>query len=319
MHLERTLAELGGVAHLSRLAAAGWDAAAVRNGVRGGRLRRIRRGWVALPTAPAEVVSAVRVGGALSCLSLLRARGVWCIDDRLLHVRANRHTAHLASPTDRGAPLDAMAHRVRVHRSLTRSNSGEFVALDSVEDALMQLVICQPRDVAVAAFDSALALRVTDRTRLRMLAEGLTQKHREVLALADAGSASGLETKARLRLRALGIPYRTQVLLPPAGRVDLLIGDRLVIELDGKKWHSSEAASENDRGRDLALVEQGHIVWRFSYQQVMFEWERIEAAVRAVVARGEHRWSARQLRDGCGSPAGRRPQSHPSPPGHRSA
>lgn len=164
----------------------------------------------------------------------------------------------------------------------------------------MQMVLCQERDHAVAAFDSSLRQRLTNPYRLAAYAERLTQKHRDVVALADARSHSGLETKARLRLRALGIPYRTQVRVRGVGAVDLVVGDRLVIELDGREWHSSEAAFAEDRRRDFILHERGCLVLRFTYAQVIYEWARVEALIRGLVARGEHRWSTRQLRAGLG-------------------
>ena len=121
----------------------------------------------------------------------------------------------------------------------------------------------------------------------------MTSRHREVLKLADASAQSGLESKARLRLHALGIPYRTQVYFDRVGKVDLVVGDRLVLELDGKEWHFTEAAFAEDRRRDLLLNERGCHVIRLTYAQVMFEWPRIEALLRALVSRHEHKWSAR--------------------------
>lgn len=70
----------------------------------------------------------------------------------------------------------------------------------------------------------------------------LPAKYSPYLDLVDMSAESGLETKARLRLRALGIPYRAQVRISRVGHVDLLIGERLVLELDGGAWHSGPLA-----------------------------------------------------------------------------
>ncbi|RFA16640.1 hypothetical protein B7R22_04000 [Subtercola boreus] len=310
MNIERAIDRLGGVAHQTALAELGFTPVDARAAVSAGRLMRIRKSWVARTGNDSDAVAAVRVGGSLTCLSLLRARSVWCAEDGDLHVRADRNTSHFASPQSRRVPLDREVHRVKIHRTLsglipspdTRSQAAQpaLRASDSVAVALMQMITCQPRDHAIAAIDSALVKKLVTRHRLETMAESLTLKHREAVALSDANSESGLETKARLRLRALGIPFRSQVPIRGVGRVDLLIGDRLVIELDGRKWHSSEQAFTRDRGRNLTLHEAAYLPMRYSYAQVMYEWDRIEAVIRGHVRRREHRWSSRQRRDGCG-------------------
>ncbi|WP_374947145.1 endonuclease domain-containing protein [Agreia sp.] len=128
---------------------------------------------------------------------------------------------------------------------------------------------------------------------VRQIFESLPTKYGPYLELVDPSAQSGLETKARLRLRSLNIPYRAQVAIDRVGRVDLVIGDRFVVELDSKTWHTSFAAYTEDRRRDLALVERGYVVLRVTYDQVMNQWPAVERAVRAVVRRGEHRWAAR--------------------------
>jgi very-short-patch-repair endonuclease len=135
---------------------------------------------------------------------------------------------------------------------------------------------------------------------LRDLVEQLPAKYAPYLDLVDMSAESGLETKARLRLRALGIPYRAQVRISRVGYVDLLVGERLVIELDGEAWHSGPIAYSEDRRRDLELMRQGFVVMRLSFAQVMSEWALVESVIRAIVARREHLWSTRHRRDGLG-------------------
>ncbi|MBF4633578.1 DUF559 domain-containing protein [Agreia pratensis] len=135
---------------------------------------------------------------------------------------------------------------------------------------------------------------------LRDVVAQLPAKYGPYLNLVDMSAESGLETKARLRLRALGIPYRAQVRISRVGYVDLLVGERLVIELDGEAWHSGPIAYAEDRRRDLELMRQGFVVMRLSFSQVMSEWALVESVIRAIVARREHFWSMRQRRDGLG-------------------
>lgn len=285
----------GGVASRSALSAHGFAASDLTNAVKSGFLTSPRRGWFAASGAEPDLVAAVRVGGHLTCVSALRRRGVWCVDDRLLHVSVDTHASHLSAPHDRAVRLSRPAsYGVRLHRGAAVLQDGELdLAVDSVPAALRHLIICQPREEVIVALDSALNNRLVGIYQVRQIVESLPKKYHRYLDLIDASSQSGLETKARLRLRALGIPHRTQVRIGTVGRVDLLIGDRFVVELDSKTWHTSAQAYAEDRRRDLELIERGYVVLRVTYGQVMNEWPSVERAIRAVVRRNEHRWAAR--------------------------
>ncbi len=130
--------------------------------------------------------------------------------------------------------------------------------------------------------DSALALRRFSRVDLE-------QSSPRVAAFCDASSQSGTESLCRFRLGRHGIRLRTQAEIPRVGRVDLLIGDRLVLECDSQAYHDGYHAAR-DYDRDLALIEQGFIVLRLQYRHVMFEWEKVEALVMAVVRSDRHLW-----------------------------
>ena len=291
MRIEEYVQSVGGIAEYSQLRASGFTVASAQYAVRSGRLHRVRRGWVATKDAPATSVAAVRVGGSLSCISVLRQRGVWCIDDALLHVRVGRHASHLASPESRSVAL-GIPHEngVVVHRTVSAYRAPRHIHTDSVDVALMHAIDCQPRDYAVALCDSALNLKLITPNELQRVASAVGARHSSAVALCDQGAQSGLETKARLRMRALQIPYRTQAPIEGVGHVDVLIGDRLVLELDGREWHSSPEAFAEDRRRDLILHERGYFVVRLTYAQTMFEWHRVEAMIRRLVARRKHRW-----------------------------
>ena len=85
-------------------------------------------------------------------------------------------------------------------------------------------------------------------------------------------------------MRRHGLRVRQQVQIG-VDRVDVLIGDRLVIELDGREFHDHDA----DRMRDARLSVRGYRVLRFSYWQVMNDWRAVEASVMASIARGDAR------------------------------
>lgn len=289
--IARTLSVSGGVAHYSVFEAAGVSRARLGYAVKAGRIQRVRNNWFAQLDAPDDAVRSARVGGAATCLTVLKALGIWCVDDLCLHVAVPMHAGHLSAPTDRRVPLgDPARHRVVLH-PIPLPYGLPTGAVDTLDAALMQSVICQTRENAIVSLDSALNGRHLTMARLTVLLSELPLTYQRLLRLVDATSQSGLETKARLRLRGRRIRYRTQVMIDRVGRVDLLIGDRLVVELDGRRWHNGAEAFEEDRRRDLELLRQGYIVIRVSYVQVMNRWDEIETVILQLVRNREHRWS----------------------------
>ncbi|MGD8167762.1 endonuclease domain-containing protein [Herbiconiux sp. P16] len=304
-HVVEFLERAGGVASTAQLAVAGISAGAVNGAVARGAALRLRQGWVGLPGAPESVVRAVRLGGRVSCLSVLKTAGLWCAADPRMHVRVPAEARRLTSPINRGVPLGRPERfGVVVHRSHRAPFLDEPEgAVDTFAWALLHSITCQSKIDAIVTLDSALKQGRVSRTELEFLVADLPAKYRAYLALTDPNAASGLETKARLGLRRVNITSRSQVKIRGVGYVDLLVGDRLVVETDGREWHTKPEAYAADRRRDLALAELGYLVLRLSYEQVMGEWDRIVAVIRAIVARGEHRWSARHLRAGFGTGA----------------
>jgi very-short-patch-repair endonuclease len=303
-HVVEELQNEGGVASTVQLQLAGVNLTAIGRAIRAGDVLRLRSGWVGLPDAPQEVLQAVRVGGRLSCLSVLRHERLWCANDRRLHVRVPNRATHLAAPHDRAVPLgDPERWGVVVHRSRRAYGLDEPAGpVDTLDWALLHSVACQSKADAIVTLDSALNRQRVSWSELSFLMSELPPSYQRYLDLVDPTSESGLETKARLGLRRYNIPYRTQVPIPGAGRVDLLVGDRLVVELDGREWHSSDEAYAEDRRRDLVLQELGYAVMRLTYDQVMGEWGRVVAVIRGLVSRDEHRWSLRHRRAGLADP-----------------
>ena len=108
--------------------------------------------------------------------------------------------------------------------------------------------------------------------------------HLNLAERCDPKSESGLETMVRLRLRALGIHLQTQVDIPTVGRVDLLVGDRLIIETDGRENHQPKYQA--DRTRDRAATSLGLLTMRLTYEDVVYRWDTVEADILAIIRRG---------------------------------
>ncbi|GAA1061602.1 hypothetical protein GCM10009573_30290 [Agromyces bracchium] len=189
-------------------------------------------------------------------------------------------------------PLDRAKHGVCIHY---RTVPGRPTARDGVALAIAEMTSCAPLLDAQIAIDSALSLGTLKIDDLDELRGRLGPSRRRIVDRADAGCQSGTETIVRLLLRGRRVPHRTQAQIAGVGRVDVLVGDRLVVEIDGEGFHTGPEF-ERDRRRDFELTMRGYLVFRLSYSMVMGEWDAVSKGLLALIARGEHRWGARASR-----------------------
>ncbi len=150
---------------------------------------------------------------------------------------------------------------------------------------------CQPHDHAIATIDSALNLGLLGLPQLVELIDRMPGIYARVIGEVDGAAQSGTESLARVRLRRRGMTVRTQVAIRGVGTVDLVIGERLVVEIDSRSHHLGKGY-ETDRARDLELFRLGYSVIRISYRRVMYDWISVESAILEAVRRGEHRLRA---------------------------
>ena len=258
----------------------------------------MRPGWYAAADAPHDVVRAVRVGGSLTAASAARLHALWLLDDPLLHVRVPASAARLRSPHDAATRLDREEHGVCVHYRPAQPvrTGGSRPARDGLTVSIAEMFRCAGTVPAMIALESALNrgnLSMQSIELIRSLAPAWAARP---LELASPDSDSGLETIARLLLHRVRVRVRTQASILGVRCVDLLIGDRLVLELDGRAFHSGEDF-ERDRAQDLELALRGYLVVRLSYRMVTAGWDRSHRAVLELIARGLHRWG-RPAREG---------------------
>lgn len=256
-----------------------------------GALLHLRRGFYARPEIPPEIAAAVRRGGVLTCVSALRIRGLWTLPDERSHIRVPSGTRVAAAPNQ------------RIHWS--KQGVDLSAGVDSTADSIDHVAACLDLRAAVIVIDSALNRNEITPAALHVTLQA-SPRGRRILAMVDERAESGLETIARLALRRLRVKVRSQVVIPSVGRVDLLIGDRLILELDGRDAH---ADFERDRTRDRAAVVAGYVVMRAGYHRVLHEWAGIEAEILAVIRREEHLWRVPHER--LGHPARRHRRTAP--------
>ncbi|TYL53174.1 endonuclease domain-containing protein [Agromyces mariniharenae] len=281
--------ERGGALPYRALDSAGVARADVRRALAAGGIRQVRERWFAVPDAHADIVRAVHVGGSLTAGSVARLEGLWSRPDGLLHVRVPRTAGRLWAPDGSHLPLHRGEHHVCVHYRTARTGTP---ARDPLTLALAELAACAPRLDAIIAIDAALATRRLQYAELPALRSLMMPSRRNLLDLVDGGCQSGTETIVRMLLRSRRLRHRTQVWIDGVGRVDILVGDRLIIEIDGAGFHT-DVEFERDRRRDFELVMRGYQVLRLSYSMVMTEWDAVQRGVLDLLDRGEHLWGYR--------------------------
>jgi len=279
----------GGIARTYELLRDGHTSHQLTAAVRRGEVIRVRQGHYACPELSEAETRAVRVGGRLTGLSAARHHGLWTPRDTPLEVSVAPDARALRSPIDRLTRLSTLrSPDVAVHwtdRSApgTRSTVGVLACLIDVAKT-------QPARVAFTVTESALHLRRVSPAALRRAIRVLPRHLERLLSAASALSGSGGESLAKYEFIATGIRFAQQVSIDGVGRVDFVVGDRLVVEIDGAEFHTTRETFEQDRRRDAALRTAGFRVLRYSYSQVSERWNEVDGAIAAAIREGDHRW-----------------------------
>ena len=269
----------------SDLTTGGASGYTITSAVRSGALFRVRRDHYALPSTDRPTVQAVRVGGRLACVSALRDLGVFAAEDAGIHVHVVQNHSRSRSPRNRRVRLTAINRDgVELHwNSLAHPSGGTEFRVD-VRDALTQAAVCQTPAETLASFDSALFLGLIGRSEAEALVATLPRRLRRLASRLEPRSESGPESVLRWWLLEAGIPFEVQVSIRGVGRVDFLIADVLVVEVDSRLAHASWEQQVRDRDRDLALATRQLMSLRPHYAAVMYSPQLVIAAIRGLLA-----------------------------------
>ena len=279
----------GGIARTYELLRDGHTSHQLTAAVRRGEVIRVRQGHYACPELTEPETRAVRVGGRLTGLSAARHHGLWTPRDTSLEVSVAPDARALRSPTDKSTRLSTLQNPdITVHWT-DHSAPGTRSAV-GVLGCLIDVAKNQPAWVALAVIESALHLRRVSPAAWRRAVRVLPRHLDALLSAASALSGSGGESLAKYQFITTGIHFAQQVSIDGVGRVDFVVGDRLVVEIDGAEFHTTREAFEEDRRRDAALRTAGYRVLRFSYAQVSARWNEVEGAVAAAIGEGDHCW-----------------------------
>lgn len=271
MDLIAALQARDGVARLQALRRAGVTEHALRQARETGLIRSVRRGWVALRGADPMLVAAARRGVVLSCVTLAARKGLWVLDSG---------TPHVAAPAKSGR---AAVERGVIHWSAPVFPRDPDLCEDSIENALVLVARCQPHESALATWESALRQEKVDIGML--LRAALPPAARRMLAEARPFADAGTETLFRTRLRWLRLRIMPQVWIL-GHAVDFLIGDRLVIQIDG--GHHIGDQRDQDNAHDALLTLHGYHVIRISYDQLINHWADVQALILAAIGQRLH-------------------------------
>jgi very-short-patch-repair endonuclease len=273
MRVVDALTRLGGVARTATLHARGISRHRVDAAVGAGLVTRVRQGWIALAQADRMLVAAARQGVVLTCVTQARRLGLW--------VHSETPAIHVGA-----TPGSAVRKVSGVHahwaKPLVPRHPDSLV--DPIENVLAIVADCEPHEQALATWDSALNQGLVERASIGRLP--LKTVARRILEEAWPFADAGLETYLRPRLRWLRLPLSFQAWI--AGhRVDALVGDRLVLQIDGAS-HVGAQRSEDIR-HDAALKLMGYHVIRVGYRQMIDQWHIVQDLIMRAVAQGLHR------------------------------
>ncbi len=264
-----------GYVHRDVLIEGGWRPDRLRAAMRAEGLELIRRQWIVAPAATPAIREAAALGGHLTCITAGVMLGLW-------RPHAAEATTHLALASH----SSSVSSTAVVHRSKGIVSASPRRLVDPIENVLVRVSTCFGFEDALAIWESAIRLRLVTRRHLLSL-PWRGERARRLVAAASTFSDSGLETLFVHRLHLIGIVVRQQVTLIDRP-VDGLIGARLVVQIDGFAHHGDPKQRRSDLAHDRALRLLGYTVLRYTYHDVIDEWPRVEAEIRAAMAQGLH-------------------------------
>ncbi len=274
---------------------AGFSRSTVHRYLRSGLLTTHARGVVSLAEHPDQ-------HRARSAAALLAVDGSVLSHQtaaQLLGIEVDDGQVHLSAPA--GSPPRGgqfVLHRV-TDLSADQLRTIDGLACTSLVRTLHDLAATTSSDEhyewilerqVVAERVTLAALQADFGGRARRGRRGAARRNRALAALTDRDPVvadSALEEAFARLLASAGVEGVAFHFRPPwfdgvRGVVDAAIPSaRLVIELDGRRWHSTRADFQRDRDRDRRAAEHGWRVLRFTHGDVM---RRPQAVIDSILA-----------------------------------
>lgn len=268
------ISQHGGVAHSNDVRAAGFSMHGMRTAVDMGAVRRIRRSWLAVPECERALFRAAEVGGRVTCLSQAERLSLWVPDTEHLHIAVPGNSSRVSG------------EGLSLHWAQGPAPVVSSALVDPILNVLFHVARCVPSADAMAVWESAIRKGLVSADVLRRV-RWRSEAARRIADVASSLSDSGIETRFLLVIRPLGLELRQQVWLD-GHPVDFLIGEKLVVQVDGFAHHRA-ADRRRDLRADARLQLLGFTVVRFDFQQVLFDPGYVTDIVSTAVAQHLHR------------------------------
>jgi predicted transcriptional regulator of viral defense system len=295
--LDRRVSELArrqhGVVSLGQLKTLGLSDSGTRNRVVAGRLHRIHRGVYSVGHSVLKTegrwMAAVLACGASAVLSHRSAAALWDLRraGSVIDVTVPRTAGHGRNEiTIHRVRRLAAVDVTRVRGIPCTTVSRTLLDLADVVDGLrLERAIAQAEVVGV--FD----LNAVNDVLERAVGRRGSARLRAVLDAYEEGTAltrSELEEFAVEICRSVGVepPQVNQWIALDGGavQVDLLWRrQKLIVEVDGHRFHGNRSAFERDRERDQRLTLAGYRVVRFTWRQITREPEKLGSRIAELV------------------------------------
>jgi very-short-patch-repair endonuclease len=253
---------------------------------------RVRHGWYSVPDSPQPAIEAVRVGGRLTGVSALQSYGLPVPRDPVIHIAVRPTACRLRSQKDRRRRLTA-SDGIRVHwidrPGASNGAPGGSVWRVSIDDALLAVLVDEPRDIAIACASAVMRRKNWSARRLDRVfarAPSRVQHWRTLVSVLDDSHG---ETFFRLWLGDAGIVCEQQARVGRVGRLDFRVASCTFVEIDGGQhdpdWVGGTSSSyESDHDRDTTIVIGGGTTLRYTYRQLYGDWPRVLEAVQRAIA-----------------------------------
>lgn len=266
------------------LLAAGHTDHHIRKLVATNSVRRLGKHWFGTERTPSPVAAALRRNHRLSCVSALAIHGVYVPDAPWAHEVGRQCSCTSVEGIIEHSPLRSWP---------------DDEPLTSVRMALQHAVTCLDAEWAAIVMESALNSQLIRASEPAELIEHVSLKKQRAIGTIDGRAMSGTETRVRRFMQSLGVQVVPQYEVAGVGRVDMLVGERLVLECDSRGHHTGHQNYSADRRRDQKLTQLGFQVVRLTHADVMQNWDQTQHLLRALIAAGVHR---RQQRRGRAEP-----------------
>lgn len=246
--------------------------------VEDGAIKRISHNWYATAHAPTDMTYALQNGVRLTCVSAAKHYGIYTPLFTGLHV----YSAHSRS-------CGSLSSLYVTHPSPYLSRWPDDNPIAPLDLALLHAGRCLPVPEAAVLFESALNLGKILLGDAFAIIDELPKNRHDSLSRIRTDAQSGTETMVRWFLESVKVQVQSQVEVPYVGRVDLLVGESLVIECDSVRYHTGTEQYYKDRYRDQELIRQGYHPMHLTWEDVFLHWESTKQLLMALISTRRHR------------------------------